>query len=315
MRFKVLAFAILCCLVGFTLPAKAHGKVYEKSDIFANLGAGDKIAIVLFHFGTTHDDTRAVTLDAINKRVKAAFPGVEVREAYGSRIVIKRLGDRGIIKHNPEQVLRELKAEGYTHILIQPTAIIDGVEIEALTEEVEAMRPAFKEIRVGTSLLFTPENYEDLIEVITKDSDPSYAHLWVGHGTYDVSTAQYAMLDYMFKDKGYENHFVGCVEGYPFYEQVLRQLQASGLKKVKLHPFLIVGGEHAKNDIAQDWKEKLEAAGFTVEADTSGLGERPDIQELYVKSLKFYAKHRRMDIKEKKKIYEVTGEKMTEIDE
>lgn len=296
----------MCCAT----VSMAASKIFEPSDIFKNRKQGEKVAILMVHFGTTHDDTRALTIDAINRKAKTHFSDTEVREAYTSRIIIKRLNDRGISKLNPVEALQKLHSDGYTHILIQPTTIINGVEMESLTQNIREQQSKFKEIRVGTPLLFYSEDYEPVIDAITENQHSETAYVLVGHGTYDVSTAQYAMLDYMLKEKGYKNFTVGCIEGYPFYEQALKQLRALQLKKVKLIPFMFVAGEHAKNDIAEDWKSKLENEGFEVEVSMQGLGEIPAIQNRFVEILKFNAKNRRLSIMEKKKQYEVTGEKM-----
>lgn len=301
----------VCCMLVATAQSMASSKVFESSDLFNNLKEGEKAAILLVHFGTTHADTRAKTIDAVNQKAKEHFPDIEVREAYTSRIIIKRLGERGIVKLNPADALKKLQLEGFTHILIQPTTIINGVEMESLNKNVNELHTHFKELRVGTPLLLYFDDYEAIIHIITgSNNDPQTAYLWVGHGTYDVSTAQYAMLDYMLKEKGFANHIVGCIEGYPFYEQALKQLQATGLKRVKLIPFMFVAGEHAKNDIAVDWKEELESAGFEVEVSMQGLGEMEGIQNRFITTLQFYAKNRRLDIMDKKRIYETTGEKM-----
>lgn len=307
MRSLLSLFVVLIVSVAVS----AHGgKNYEDSDIFANLKAGDKAAIVMVHFGTTHDDTRALTIDALNKKAKESFPSVEVREAYTARIVIKRLGERGIVKEKPLTVLQQLKKEGYTHLLIQPSTIIDGVEKESLDKDIAAVKSDFKEIRVGDPLLYTPEDYENLISVLTDNTDPKTAYVLVGHGTYDSNTAQYAMLDYMLKAKGHSNFFVGTIEGYPSFDDMMTQLKASGLKHVEIVPLMFVAGEHAKNDIAEDWTNDIEKEGYTVNVRMEGLGQNSQIQDLYIAHLKFIAKHRKYGIMEKKAIYEVTGEKM-----
>lgn len=288
----------------------AHGgKNFEASDILKSMKPGDKLAILMVHFGTTHADTRELTIDAINAKVKEQFPTTEVREAYTSRIIIKRLGEKGIVKQNPLDALKQLHKEGYTHILIQASTIIDGVEMESLDKNIKEISALFKEIRIGDPLLYTPDDYEKAIKVLTLDNDKNLGYVLVGHGTYDATTAQYAMLDYMLKAKGYNNFFVGTIEGYPEFDDMLNQLKASGLKKVKLVPFMFVAGEHAKNDIAEDWKNDLEKEGFDVEVSMEGLGQIPAIQDLYIEHLKFIATHRKIGIMEKKAIYEVTGEK------
>jgi sirohydrochlorin cobaltochelatase len=144
-----------------------------------------------------------LTIDVLNDRVKQQFPDLEVREAYTSRIVIKRLGDRGIAKQDPLEALQQLKSEGYTHILIQSSTIIDGKEMESLERNADEVRDEFKEIRIGNPLLFDPHDYKAVIAAITKETDKNLGYVLVGHGTYDSTTAQYAMLDYMLKAKGH----------------------------------------------------------------------------------------------------------------
>ena len=90
----------------------AHGgDGFKHSDIFKTLGPNDKVAILMVHFGTTHDDTRALTIEAINKKVSQTFPGVEVREAYTSRMIMRRLKEKGMTKPNPTEAMNKLIAE------------------------------------------------------------------------------------------------------------------------------------------------------------------------------------------------------------
>lgn len=295
----------------FSLTCYAHdGEKLVVSDILASMKQEDKAAILMVHFGTTHADTRALTIDAINNKVKREFSGIEIREAYTSRIVIKRLKENGIDKLNPLQALKQLHAEGYTHVLIQPSTIIDGIEIESLNRNTDEVRSLFKEIRIGEPLLYSPNDYEKVIDILATGYSKEKAYVWVGHGTLDSTTAQYAMLDYMLKAKGHTNCFVGTIEGYPEFDDMLAQLKASGLKKVVLVPFMFVAGEHAKNDIAMDWKGKLEKEGFSIEVQMQGLGENTQIQDIYISHLKFILDHKKIDIIAKKAIYEKTGEKM-----
>lgn len=295
-----------------TVATCAHsGGSYEYSDIFKSMQAGDKAAILIVHFGTTHDDTRELTIEALNNQVKQVFPSIEVREAYSSRIVIKRLSERSIYKVNPLEALKQLHTDGYTHILIQSSTVIDGVEMESLYKNVEEVSGLFKDVRIGTPLLYSAQDYEDVIKILTADNKRDVAYIWVGHGTNDATTAQYAMLDYMLKAKGHRNCFVGTVEGYPEFDDVLAQLKDSGLKEVVLMPFMFVAGEHVKNDIAGDWVENLKKEGLSVTENLRGLGENPKIRKIYLSHLQFITTHRKIDIMEKKSIYEKTGEKIT----
>ena len=288
----------------------AHGGNYEHKDFFGSMKGSDKAAVLMVHFGTTHSDTREKTIDAINQKVKTLFSELTFREAYTSRIIIKRLGERGVNKLNPHQALSRLKEEGFTHILIQPTTIINGVEMESLRRNVLELETSFKDIRIGNPLLYEPEDYQNLIQIITKDIDDSQAYLFVGHGTTDPTTAQYAMLDYMLKAQGYHNCIIGTIEGYPSFKNALQQIKEGGYTSVTLVPLMFVAGDHAKNDIAGDWKEDLEKEGLKVNVRIEGLGENTQIQDVYINHLQFILQHKKRDIIAKKAIYQVTGEVM-----
>lgn len=283
---------------------RAHdGENFAASDMLASMQPGDKAALLMVHFGTTYDDTRALTIDAINAKAKETFAGMEIREAYTSRIVMRRLKARGIEKHNPVEALEKLKADGYTHILIQSSNIIEGIEMESLRKDVAPLEKNFKDIRIGNPLLYTPHDYEEVIAAITPNGAKEGATVLVGHGTYTPATAQYAMMDYILQAKGYADYHVGTIEGYPSFEDMLGKLKASKVKKVLLMPFMFVAGDHANNDIAGDWKEALEKEGYEVSVFMQGLGQNPAIQKLFIDHAKFAAKHKMINITEKKKKY------------
>ncbi len=312
MMQRLLLLYMTLLLGGLSL--QAGNKVFETDSLFAGMGPNDKGAILVVHFGTTHDDTRWVTLDAINERIAAAHPELEVRQAYSSRIVRKRLAARGIEIPTPGEALKALASEGFTHLLVVSTTIVDGVEMESLSYEVAHQQSLFKKIRLVTPLLFYESDYKDLVSIMTAHLDPQVAYIWVGHGTYDSATAQYAMLDHYLQRHGYGLVIVGCVEGYPYYEEALERLRATGLKRVSLQPLMIVAGEHAKEDMLQEWQPKLEALGYQVESVVRGLGELPEVQEMILRKVDFFMTHHRLSIMDKKAIYEETGEKLHQSD-
>ena len=304
---KVKSFLLSCCIAlsGLYMPAYAHGEEnFVHEDVMQNLREGDKIALLMVHFGTTHDDTRAVTIDAINRKVMQEFPQMEFREAYTSRIIMRRLAKRGVRKLNPVEALAQLKSEGFTHVIVQSTNIIDGIEMESLRKDIDQMRTLFKEIRLGMPLLYTPEDYKQVIGCLAGKSKEKTFTILVGHGTYTPATAQYAMLDYMLQAEGHTDFAVGTVEGYPTFDNAVDRLQGQKkIKQVQLLPFMFVAGDHAKNDIAGDMKKALEEKGYKVTPLLEGLGEQPAIQQIYIDHIRFILKHRQVDIVKKKKDY------------
>ncbi|MCD8194163.1 MAG: sirohydrochlorin cobaltochelatase [Tannerellaceae bacterium] len=294
---------------GMICNAHDHGN-FTHASFFGEMQPGDKAALLMVHFGSTHNDTRNLTIDPLNEEARQTFGNqLEVREAWTSRIVIRRMKERGVEKPNPTEALHQLKKEGFTHILIQSSNIIEGIEMEALRREVALIEDEFKDIRIGNPLLYTPEDYETTIRVLTENKKENGAVVWVGHGTYLPATAQYTMLDYMLKANGYTNYHVGTIEGYPALEDVVNRLKATHTKEVLLVPFMFVAGEHAKNDIAEDWVKELEKNGFEVSVQLQGLGEIPGIRKLFIDHIRFITGHKMLDIMDKKKAYAAGADK------
>lgn len=293
----------LSILLTLSLLCPAHeGGNFVVADLLATMEQGDKAALLMVHFGTTHDDTRALTIDTLNVKAREAFPTLEMREAYTSRIIMRRLRARGVEKPSPLEALFKLRSEGYTHILVQSTNIIEGVEMESLRKDVASVAPFFKDIRVGNPLLYSVEDATAVVDILTAQPGKGSVVL-VGHGTYTPSTATYALIDHLLKARGFTHFHVGTIEGYPTFDTVLAQLKASKEKQVTLVPFMFVAGDHAKNDIAVDWKEALEKQGFKVNVRMEGLGQLPAIQQLFIDHARFMLTHRAVDIMEKKARY------------
>ena len=247
-------------------------------------------ALLMVHFGTTYDDTRQKTIDAINAKAQTAFPQMKVREAYTSRIVMKRLAQRGTKKDTPTDALLRLRGEGIKTVVVQPSYVIDGIEMDRLRQEVEQVRPFFDSIRVGTPLLYSVEDAQRVMEILVNRHPASAKKrehvLFVGHGTEGPATALYSQLDYMLRANGHENYHVATIEGYPTQETAIQQMKAMKGKSVTLVPLLFVAGDHANNDISVEWKEALEKQGFAVSVKLEGLGEVPEIQQMYVVKVK-----------------------------
>jgi sirohydrochlorin cobaltochelatase len=252
--------------------------------------AKEKVAILMVHFGTTYDDTRALTIDAINAKVSAEFPGVRVAEAYTSRIVIDRLKKRGIDKQTPQEALLRLAADGYTHVVVQSTNVIDGTEAEVLRHDASLMTPFFKEIRVGHPLLYSVEDCEKVVTILAKRYKDSVGKnssvVLIGHGTSTPANAIYSQIDYMFTSLGSPKIHLSTVEGYPTYDTTLMRLKEDRAKNITLVPFMFVAGDHARNDIDGEWRKQLEDSGYKVKTVLEGLGQIPEIQDIYIEHLK-----------------------------
>lgn len=310
---KKLLLMALMCMTALVGRAQEEEGLFAASDLKSTMAEGDKAALLVVSFGTTYDDTRSKTIDAINAKAASMFPELEHRDAYTSRIIIKRLHRRGIEKQTPLEALLKLRAEGYTHVVVQSTNLIEGVEMESLRDDIEQVQPFFKEIRLGTPLLYSVDDCQKALQVLINKYDPDQGgkrkakdqphFVLVGHGTYTPSTAIYSQIDYMLKAAGKDNWHVGTIEGYPTFDTMLQQLKATKAHKVTLIPFMFVAGDHANNDIAVDWKQRLEKEGFEVTAVIEGLGQIPEIQQIYLDHISYMLSHRNESIMEKKATY------------
>lgn len=298
-------FAALMLTAAISAAASGEEGGFVKSDFYKTMGKNDKASVLMVHFGTTFDDTRKNTIDAVNSEAEKEFPKMEVREAYTSRIIMRRLKDRGIVKDNPAEALDRLAAEGYTHIIVQPTNIINGVEAKTLEQQLDMYKDKFKEVRIGSALLTTPEDYKSVAEIINKETGKladDEAVVLVGHGTHDSGNTAYPAMDYTAKSMGYK-FYVGTVEGFPEFDDVVKGLKKDGIKKVVLMPFMFVAGDHANNDIAVDWKEALEKEGFTVKVKLTSLGMMEDIRKMFIDHAKFMLENKKEDMISKKLFY------------
>lgn len=269
-----------------------------------------KKAILLVHFGTTHEDTRKKTIDVFYKRVEEEFPDYNVFQAFTSRMIIKKLKSQGVEVQNPMEVLADLKQKGYTHVFVQTTHLLHGIEYENLKDEILQEASFFEKITMGEALLNGVEDYKKIVSALAKRENykENEAIVYVGHGTEHSANASYPMMRYVFVQEGFPHCFVGTVEGYPECEEVIQDIlrQYPNQKpKLILKPFMFVAGEHAKNDIAIDWKEKLEEAGFSVsKVVLEGLGEVPEIQNIFIEHLQEAMKDKISIAEYKKKILE-----------
>lgn len=280
--------------------ARAQEGNFAESDMLAGMKPGDRIALLAVHFGTTHDDTREKTIEAVNRELQKAFPDMDFREAWTSRIVMRRMKSRGVYRDTPYEALVKLADEGYTHVLIQSTNIIEGIEMESLRRDAAAVASRFKDIRVGKPLLYGPDEYRQVVKVLASELPSDREVLLVGHGTYTPATASYAMLDYMLKSEGHSNFHVGTIEGYPSFDDMVAQTKGS---KALLVPLMFVAGDHYKNDIAEEWRDRLVQLGYDVECSPKGLGEYSGIVSIFVDRVRFSLKNKQLDIQEKKKAY------------
>ena len=251
-------------------------------------------AILVVSFGTSYEETRKVTIDAIEADIAQAFPDHKIYRAWTSKMILAKLAKRdNLIIPNVKEAMELMRKDGITDVIVQPTHVINGIENDLMKEDALSYQEDFHTITFGTPLLTAEEDNLAVIQSIVDEFSAlpeDEVLVLMGHGTTHYSNAIYAALDYQFKDHGYKNFFLGTVEAYPSMESLLRMVKEYQPQKVVLAPFMIVAGDHARNDMASDdpesWRCQFEKAGFTVSSVLKGLGEYPGIRQLFIRHVK-----------------------------
>ena len=254
-----------------------------------------KKAILITSFGTSYEDTRIKTLDAIENRIREEFGNeYEVRRAYTSNRIIKKLRERdGILIDTPSEAIEKLKNEDFEKVIVQPTHIIPGKEYEYIKEYMtHNFKGDFKKLSVGRPLLYFKceeeglDDYLEVVEVLAEEINKHENIIFMGHGSNHTVTESYGFLEDVIRKQGFKNAYVATIEGYPTLHRAIQSLEEKGAEEVTLMPFLIVAGNHVRNDMASDeknsWKSILESKGFKVNIVLKGLGEYKGVQDIFV---------------------------------
>ena len=271
-----------------------------------------KKAILVVSFGTSHLDTLRVTIEKAENQIRDHFNDYDIYRAFTSHKIIRKLREKyEMFIDTPEEVMAKLYEDDYEDVIIQPLHIIPGEEYIYINKIGEAYKDKFRSVKMGRPIFYyqgienLPQDYSLFIEATKKLYEENNAVVYVGHGTAHSANAVYGCLQTVFEDEGYENVFVGTVEGYPNFEAVLKRLKRKNIDEVTLAPLMVVAGDHAKNDMASDeegsWKSMLEKEGIKVNIYLKGLGENERFNQLYINRIEDFINERYIGIGETKK--------------
>ena len=258
------------------------------------MNSASKKAILVVSFGTSYENTRKLTIEAIEHDIADAFPACPTYRAWTSKMIIAKLKKRdGLTIHTVKEALEQMLLDGITDVIVQPTHVINGIENDQMKADALSFRDRFSSIVFGNPLLTTEEDNQAIVRVVAdefRDMDPDTALVLMGHGTEHFANSAYSQFENMLRDLGHESTYVGTVEGFPGLDYVIRRLKIRDIKKVYVMPLMIVAGDHARNDLAgaeaDSWDSILKADGFETEVIMKGLGEIDAIAEMFVKHLK-----------------------------
>jgi sirohydrochlorin cobaltochelatase len=255
---------------------------------------GEKELLVV-SFGTSYNDSRRLTIGAIEDAIEKAEPDFSVRRGFTSQIIIDHVKKRDDVTiDNVTEALDRAVNNGVKTLVVQPTHLMNGLEYTDLVNEIAENADSFEKVVVGEPLLTSDDDFKAVIQAITDATkeydDGETAICFMGHGTEADSNQVYAKMQDMLTEEGFEHYYVGTVEATPSLEDVVAKVKEGSYKKVVLEPLMIVAGDHANNDMAGDeegsWKTTFEEAGYEVTCLVRGLGELEPIQQLFVEHAK-----------------------------
>lgn len=269
--------------------------------------------LLVVSFGTSFNDSRVADISGVEKKLQEAYPDWSVRRAFTAQIIINHVQARDDEKiDNMEQALERAVSNGVKNLVVQPTHLMHGAEYDELVDVVNNYKDKFETVTVAEPLLgevgsdatAVNDDKKNVAEAITAEAvktagydsldaakEDGTAFVFMGHGTSHSAKVSYSQMAAQMSEFGYENVFIGTVEGEPeetACENVINNVKEAGYKKVVLRPLMVVAGDHANNDMAGDdedsWKSQFEASGAFDKIDTqiAGLGEIDAIQQIYV---------------------------------
>ncbi len=290
---------------------------------------GDEIGeneLLVVSFGTSFNDSRATDIGGIEKALQEAYPDWSVRRAFTAQIIINHVQARDGEKiDNMQQALDRAVANGVKNLVVQPTHLMHGAEYDELCDAVKEYEDQFESVEIAEPLLgevgadasvinedktrAAEAMVAEAVSVSDYDSldamkEDGTALVFMGHGTSHEANVTYDQMQTQMDELGYDNVFVGTVEGNPpdtALPEVKKAVEEKGYTKIILRPMMVVAGDHANNDMAGDWGDALANGGeFEVEgadepvdigegfgadnvtSQIEGLGRIADIQQMYV---------------------------------
>ena len=269
--------------------------------------------LLVVSFGTSFNDSRAADIKGIEDALQAAYPDWSVRRAFTAQIIINHVQARDGEKiDNMQQALDRAVANGVKNLIVQPTHLMHGAEYDEMNEMLDQYRDKFESVAVAEPLLgevgadasVINTDKEAVAKAVTAAAvkEAGYesaasaaadktAFVFMGHGTSHTAKVSYSQMQTTMQTLGYDNVFIGTVEGEPedtSCEAVIEAVKAAGYTKVILRPLMVVAGDHANNDMAGEdadsWLSQFTAAGCfeSVDCQISGLGRIADVQQLYI---------------------------------
>lgn len=255
-----------------------------------------KKAILIVSFGTSHRDARVHSLDKIASDIVEISKDIPVIQAYTSGMIVKKLAAEGVKIYTVEEAFQAAILMGAEELYIISTHMIPGIEYDKMKSTLRLCADknsgSIRKIKIATPVLAEKKDCSALIPVLQEiyGFRDDYEYILMGHGTRATANERYVQMNEAFVKAGFHNIHIASVEAKPDLEDTISILkEKKNFKKIMVHPFMIVAGEHAENDMAgtkDSYITRLEAEGYRAQAIVKGLGEYARFREIFTGKLK-----------------------------
>ncbi len=269
-----------------------------------------KSGILLVTFGSSYAKPHQ-TFQFIDSLTRNRFPNQEIRWAYTSSFVIKKLKEgkgHGSLKGqsihvlSPREALLQMIQDGFSHISVQSLHMIPGSEYDDLAQTINKLSAENPQLKcaLGVPLMNDEEDLksisDELCRIFSGQLKRGEPVLFMGHGSEHASNIKYALLEKEMQKKA-AHFYVGTVEGFPLIDDILPKIKTNhkGISNITITPLMSVVGDHALNDLNgtsnemfpenPSWREKLEAEGYHVNSILKGMGDYPNIINIWLNHL------------------------------
>ncbi|MCD6508340.1 sirohydrochlorin cobaltochelatase [Candidatus Poribacteria bacterium] len=240
--------------------------------------------IVLCAFGTSTE--AMATYDHIDEVIRSRYPDNDIRWAFTSEGVIRKLRGRGIACYTLPEVYEILRREGKTEVLVQSLHIMPGQEFH---EKIVMVPAKGLNVKYGLPLLSEDDDFERLFKALEPRFPPEEEAVTIlcahGNKRRPEFNAPFLRLDSYIRGRR-KNTFVATVDGPPGTESAFSDAKAAGVGRVHFVPLMLVAGRHIMEDVMGEgensWKNQLSPMKATVE---EGLGYNDDVIEIYIEHI------------------------------
>ncbi|WP_297227305.1 sirohydrochlorin cobaltochelatase [uncultured Desulfovibrio sp.] len=254
---------------------------------------GPREGLLIVAFGTSVPEA-VPALKALDADFRAAFPDAAVEWAYTSQIIRKKLAARGTPVGGISEGLAALARKGVKVVRVQSLHVMAGEEFGALERavllDVKAHPGRFEAVYLGRPLLESRQDAREVAAAVLESCGGRKAGeglVLMGHGQ------AHGRADLVFEGirrilaEADGLTFMASVEGSRTFEELVEELAAHKLRTLWLQPFMVVAGDHARNDLAGEepdsWASRLRGKGFQVKTNLLGLGEIAGVRAVFIR--------------------------------